>query len=112
MPMSRAARPQDDPPLPPDRAKRPSQPPPAPTFRRRLRDHYLTFDRRTLGLTRWMLGFYLITDLLHRGRSWAELYSSEGVLPTQLGLERPQSVGSFTIFLGTPRRASFVSSSH
>jgi hypothetical protein len=87
--MTRVAQPESDP-----------APPPDPTFLQLLRDDYLTFDRRTLGFTRWMLGFFLITDLVHRARSWAELYSSEGVLPTTLGLERPQSLGSFTIFLG------------
>jgi hypothetical protein len=65
-----------------------------------LRESYLTFDRRTLGFTRWMLGFFLLTDLFHRGRSWSALYSSEGVLPTELALSRPQSLGAFTIFLG------------
>ena len=78
----------------------PPPPPPDPSFLELLRDSYLTFDRRTLGFTRLMLGFFLLTDLFHRGRSWAELYSSEGVLPTDLGLSRPQSGGAFTIFLG------------
>jgi hypothetical protein len=87
--MTRAAHTEGDP-----------APPRDPTFLQVLRDGYLTFDRRTLGFTRWMLGFFLIADLFHRGRSWADLYSSEGVLPTTLGLERPQSFGSFTIFLG------------
>ena len=87
--MTRAAQTEGDP-----------APPRDPTFLQLLRDDYLTFDRRTLGFSRWMLGFFLITDLFHRGRSWADLYSSEGVLPTTLGLERPQSPGSFTIFLG------------
>lgn len=70
-----------------------------PSFLQILRDHYLTFDRRTLGFARLMLGFFLLMDLIHRGRSWAELYSSDGVLPTHLGLSRPQSGGAFTIFL-------------
>src|SRR5689334_20471229 len=92
--VTRASRPHDDPP------PRVAPPSPDPSFFRLLHDHYLTFDRRTLGFTRWMLGFYLITDLFHRGRSWAELYSSTGVLPTDLALQRPQSEGSFSIFLG------------
>ena len=87
--MTRAAQTEGDP-----------APPRDPSFLQRLHDDYLTLDRRTLGFTRWMLGFFLIADLVHRGRSWADLYSSEGVLPTTLGLERPQSPGSFSIFLG------------
>ena len=95
--MTRASHPENEPPA---EATPTPPPPPDPTFLQLLRDDYLTFDRRTLGFSRWMLGFFLITDLFHRGRSWAELYSSEGVLPTTLGLSRPQSFGSFTIFLG------------
>ncbi|MEP7126143.1 MAG: HTTM domain-containing protein [Byssovorax sp.] len=95
--MTRAALPAND---APDEAAPTAPPPPDRSFLRLLRDDYLTFDRRTLGFARWMLGFFLITDLFHRGRSWADLYSSEGVLPTTLGLSRPQSPGSFTVFLG------------
>jgi vitamin K-dependent gamma-carboxylase-like protein len=95
--MTRASPPESE---PADGAAPASPPAPSPTLLQLLRDDYLSFDRRTLGFSRWMLGFFLITDLFHRGRSWAELYSSEGVLPTHLGLSRPQSSGSFTIFLG------------
>lgn len=63
-----------------------------------LRDYYLTFDRRTLGFTRLMLGFYLLMDLCHRGRWWKEMYSTDGVLPNNVNLFRPQAWGAFTIF--------------
>ena len=70
--------------------------PPGPTFREMLREGYLTFDRRTLGFTRLVLGFYLILDLFHRGRSWSELYSTDGVYPNNLNLARSQ--GMFSLF--------------
>ncbi len=63
-----------------------------------LRDYYLTFDRRVLGFTRLMLGFYLLMDLCHRGRWWKEMYSIDGVLPNNVNLFRPQAWGAFTIF--------------
>ena len=63
-----------------------------------LRDYYLTFDRRVLGFTRLMLGFYLIMDLCHRGAWWQEMYSTEGVLPNNVNLFRPQAWGAFTVF--------------
>src|SRR5947209_1482037 len=65
---------------------------------RLLRDTYCSFDRRTLGFARILLGFLLITDLVHRGAAWRDMYSSVGVLPSQLNLQRPQAYGSFTIF--------------
>jgi hypothetical protein len=67
---------------------------------RLLRDLYCQFDRRTLGFSRILLGFFLLMDVCHRGRIWLDLYSSVGVLPTQLNLERPQAYGAFTIFNG------------
>ncbi len=63
-----------------------------------LRDYYLTFDRRVLGFTRLMLGFYLIMDLCHRGAWWKEMYSTEGILPNNVNLFRPQAWGAFTVF--------------
>ncbi len=63
-----------------------------------LRDYYLSFDRRVLGFTRLMLGFFLVMDLCHRGRWWKEMYSTEGVLPNNVNLYRPQAWGAFTIF--------------
>ena len=63
-----------------------------------LRDYYLTFDRRVLGFTRLMLGFYLIMDLCHRGAWWKEMYSTDGILPNNVNLFRPQAWGAFTVF--------------
>jgi hypothetical protein len=65
---------------------------------RLLRDLYFTFDRRTLGFARIMLGFLLTMDIIHRGAAWMDMYSSIGVLPTPLNLQRPQAWGAFTIF--------------
>src|SRR5262245_43762642 len=58
-----------------------------------LRDLYLTFDRRTLGFARIMIGFLVCMDLIHRSAAWSDMYSSIGVLPTQLNLQRPQAWG-------------------
>ena len=71
-------------------------PPPEPSFAQQLREGYLSFDRRTLGFTRVVLGVYLIFDLFHRGRSWVELYSTDGVYPNTLNLWHTQ--GMFSIF--------------
>lgn len=64
---------------------------------RLLRDVYLTMDRRTLGLTRILLGFYLILDLLRRTPSWLDMYSRDGILPAHVNLLRPQA-DNFSIF--------------
>ena len=45
-----------------------------------------------------MLGFLLTMDVIHRGAAWMDMYSSVGVLPTPLNLQRPQAWGAFTIF--------------
>lgn len=58
-----------------------------------LRDHYFTIDRRTLGLTRLMLGFFLLFDLWRRTDDWWKMFSTEGVLPNHFNLFRPQSNG-------------------
>ena len=63
-----------------------------------LRDLYCSFDRRTLGFSRILLGFLLLTDLIHRGAAWQDMYSSVGVLPTPLHLQKPGVWGLFTIF--------------
>jgi hypothetical protein len=65
---------------------------------RLFRDLYFSFDRRTLGFGRIMLGFLLLMDVFHRGAAWMDMYSSIGVLPTPLNLQRPQAWGAFTIF--------------
>ncbi|MSP26662.1 MAG: hypothetical protein EXR75_16255 [Myxococcales bacterium] len=58
-----------------------------------LRDFYFASDRRVLGLTRILLGFFLIFDLFRRTPDWATMYSNDGVLPTHVNLWRPQSNG-------------------
>lgn len=65
---------------------------------RLVRDLYCSFDRRTLGFARILLGFLLIADLIHRGAAWRDMYSSVGVLPTPLHLMRPSAYGAFSIF--------------
>ncbi|HVY45692.1 MAG TPA: HTTM domain-containing protein [Minicystis sp.] len=62
-----------------------------------VRGVYLTMDRRTLGLTRVLLGFYLICDLFRRTGDWTAMFSSEGVLPPPLILSRPQA-DNFSLF--------------
>jgi hypothetical protein len=63
-----------------------------------LTDRYLTFDRRTLGLTRLLLGFYLLLDLVHRGRWWDDFYSSEGVCPNRWSVAKAPVRGMFSLF--------------
>jgi hypothetical protein len=67
-------------------------------FLRLLRDLYLTFDRRTLGFSRILLGFLLCMDLIHRRAAWDDMFSSIGVLPTPLHLQRPGAWGAYSIF--------------
>jgi len=62
-----------------------------------VRDAYFTFDRRTLGFTRIMLGWLLLTDLLRRTYAWNEMFSDEGVVPAYISLARPQSRDGFSI---------------
>ncbi|MBM4360018.1 MAG: HTTM domain-containing protein [Deltaproteobacteria bacterium] len=65
----------------------------APRWWEDFRDFYLTFDRRTLGLTRLLLGFFLLFDLFRRTSDWWKMFSNEGVLPAHFNLFRPQSSG-------------------
>ncbi len=65
---------------------------------RLLRDLYCTFDRRTLALSRIMLGFLLLMDLVHRGRAFREFFSDEGLIPVWMNLERRVLEGTFSIF--------------
>ncbi len=69
------------------------------TWRALLRDSYLTFDRRTLGLTRILLGFYLVMDLFRRTPDWLDMFGDRGVLPTWVILEKPQA-GNFSLLHG------------
>ncbi len=63
-----------------------------------IREVYLRFDRRTLGFTRILLGFFFLTDLFHRTGVWNDMYSSRGVLPTHLNLQRPLAWGAWSFF--------------
>lgn len=56
-----------------------------------LKSSYMTFDRRTLGLTRILLGFYLLMDLFRRTGDWEAMFSDRGVLPNWVILFRPQA---------------------
>ena len=58
-----------------------------------FRDYYLTFDRRTLGLARLCIGFFLLFDLFRRTPDWFRMFADDGVLPTHYNLWRPQSSG-------------------
>ncbi|WP_437577877.1 hypothetical protein [Sorangium sp. So ce887] len=76
-------------------------PPPAPPRRPSmwdiLRDSFFTFDRRTLGFTRILLGFFLIGDLLRRTWAWTDMFADIGVLPNHVNLWRPQGSGNFSL---------------
>ena len=62
-----------------------------------LREVYLLVDRRTLGLTRLLLGAYLVFDLFRRTPDWLDMFSDRGILPSHVGLFRPQS-DNLTLF--------------
>jgi hypothetical protein len=110
--MDRAGATGDDPPMS-LKYDRPDEPLSWPAVRERLasedftprawlallRDTYGTFDRRTLGFARILLGFLLCTDIVHRAASWDDMYSDVGVLPTWLDLQRPWG-DTFSIFRG------------
>lgn len=63
------------------------------TWHELFRNTYLSFDRRTLGLTRVCLGFMLLMDLIRRGVDWEAMFGDTGVLPTVTILSRPQAGG-------------------
>lgn len=63
-----------------------------------IRDVYLSFDRRTLGLSRILLGWLLVCDLFRRTWDWEDMYSTLGVLPSHLSLFRPQARDNFSLF--------------
>jgi hypothetical protein len=72
-----------------------------------IRDHYLSFDRRTLGITRIFLGTFLIFDLFRRTRDWFHMFANDGVLPTHFNLYRPQSNG-WTLFNAFSTRGELI----
>ena len=63
-----------------------------------IREVYLRFDRRVLGIARILIAFFLLSDLFHRTGVWNDMYSSVGVLPTHLNLQRPLAYGAFSFF--------------
>lgn len=68
-----------------------------------LRASYLTFDRRTLGLTRILLGFYLIMDLFRRTPDWEDMFADRGVQPTWLiASQRPSNFSLLHGFTTAP----------
>ncbi|HTJ80912.1 MAG TPA: hypothetical protein VL400_04290, partial [Polyangiaceae bacterium] len=68
-----------------------------------FKNSWLVFDRRTLGLTRICLGFYLITDLFRRTGDWEAMFADTGVLPNWLTLNRGPS-SNFTFVAGFTSR--------
>jgi hypothetical protein len=62
-----------------------------------LRETYGVFDRRQLGFTRLLLGFYLIMDLFRRTADWNAMFSTRGVLPNDVSLWRPQASNAWTL---------------
>jgi hypothetical protein len=69
------------------------------TVREMLVSTYFSFDRRTLGLSRILLGFLLIGDLFRRTPDWLAMFGDKGVLPTTLILSRPQA-SNFSLLHG------------
>ncbi len=69
------------------------------TFREMIRSTYLSIDRRTLGLTRILLGTLLVGDLFRRTPDWIHMFGDTGVLPTVTILQRPQA-GNFSLLHG------------
>ncbi len=66
---------------------------------RLVQNSWLTFDRRTLGFSRILLGGFLVFDLFRRSAAWEEMFGDKGVLPTFVSTSKPQSQG-FTLFHG------------
>jgi Vitamin K-dependent gamma-carboxylase len=64
----------------------------------RFRQRCLTFDRRTLALTRILLGLLLVFDLFHRGRWWTNFYSFDGVCPNAWSVAKAPAWGYFSLF--------------
>ncbi len=62
-----------------------------------IRDVYLSIDRRTLGFSRILLGFLMITDLFRRTPDWLAMFSDKGVLPNHVQLWRTNGWGLFSI---------------
>ncbi|WP_437307497.1 hypothetical protein [Sorangium sp. So ce388] len=80
-----------------DAKEPPAARPRGPSFWDILRDSFFTFDRRTLGFTRILLGFFLIGDLFRRSWAWSDMFADIGVLPNHVNLWRPQGGGNFSL---------------
>jgi len=65
-----------------------------------IRDVYLSVDRRTLGFSRILLGFLMVTDLFRRTPDWLNMFSDQGVLPNHVQLWRTSGWGLFSIVTG------------
>ena len=68
------------------------------SFRRRLVDHHLTIDARSLALGRIGLALILLFDLLRRIPVLRLFYSNEGLLPNHTLLWRPPTQWMFSFF--------------
>jgi predicted DCC family thiol-disulfide oxidoreductase YuxK len=68
------------------------------SLRRRLVDHHLTIDARSLGLGRIGLALVLLFDLLRRIPVLRLFYSNEGLLPNHTLLWRPPTQWMFSFF--------------
>lgn len=79
-----------------DGTQQPATPRRVETWHELVQRTYLSFDRRTLGLTRICLGFFLVMDLFRRSFAWEAMFSDRGVLPTTTILARPQA-GNYSI---------------
>ena len=73
-----------------------------------IRDTYLTFDRRTLGFTRILVGFLFVMDLFRRTADWNWMFSTEGVLPNHVNLFRPQASQAFSLVNAFSTRGELV----
>ncbi len=81
----------------------------AASLRRRLVDHYLTIDARSLGVGRIGLALVLLFDLLRRIPVLTLFYSNQGLLPNHTLLWRPptQWMFSFLFLASLPDEAAF-----
>jgi predicted DCC family thiol-disulfide oxidoreductase YuxK len=68
------------------------------SLRRRLVEHHLTIDARSLGLGRIGLALVLLFDLLRRIPVLRLFYSNEGLLPNHTLLWRPPTQWMFSFF--------------
>jgi len=65
-----------------------------------IKNSWLTFDRRTLGLSRLLLGFYLVMDLLRRSAQWEDMFSDKGIMPSYVILKNLHQSSHFSFLHG------------